>query len=135
MRNLLRTAVVSIALLACGSLAHAQRWWGAWPPQRVSGLVQHVHEDLNNGYHSGWRFNEGDRHRLNEAERRLHEFAERWHDRGQFDRGELDRAIGDIHRVVEDNHMSGPERDALWRDLDMLRDMRAAYERHEIGRW
>jgi hypothetical protein len=133
---LLATALVSMAFVTCGTLAQAQeRWWGAWPPDRVSGLVRHVHEDLNRGYHSGWRFNDHDRGRLNHAEGRLHEFAEKWHDQGRFDLHDLDHAIGDIQHVVDDNHMSGGERDALWHDLEDLRHMRDAYERHEIGRW
>jgi len=136
MRNLLTAALVSIAFLACGTLAHAQpRWWGDWPPQRVSALVGQVHSDLNRGYHSGWRFTDGDRKRLNHAEDRLHEFAEKWHDLGRFDKGDLDHTIGDIQHIVDDNHMNGPERDALWNDLAQLRRMRDAYDRHEIGRW
>jgi hypothetical protein len=30
--------------------------------------------------------------------------------------------------------LSGRERDALWNDVEELRRMRAAYDRHEIGR-
>jgi len=35
--------------------------------------------------------------------------------------------------VVDNNHLSGRERDALYNDLDQLRNMREAYNRHEIG--
>jgi len=74
---LLSTALLSMAFVTCGTVAQAQpRWWGAWPPERVSGLVHRVHDDLNRGYHSGWRFNGHDRGRLDHAEGRLNEFAE-----------------------------------------------------------
>lgn len=133
----MRTLLFALQTAAlCGTLAFAQEsWWGAWPPDRVSGIVEQVHTDLTSGYNSGWKFTGGDRHRLDDAEKELHKFAEHWHDRGRFDKGELDHSIGDIQRVVEKNHMSGPNREALWHDLDQLREMRAAYDRHAIGRW
>jgi len=135
MRRLFTVTMVAAGMMLCGSLAQAQ--WGAngmYAPERVNALVHRVHEDLNRGYHSGWNFNGGDRGRLDNAERQLHEFAQKWH-RGRFDKGELDDAIGSIQHVVDNNHMSGRERDALWEDLGALRRMREAYDRHEIGRW
>lgn len=135
MKHLLTALLLVTAFAVSTTVTQAQeRWWGGWPPERVSRIINHVHEDLNRGYGSGWHFNGHDRDRLNHAEHELGEFAEKW-ERGKFDKGELDDAIGSIQHVVDNNHMSGPERDSLWRDLDMLRRMREAYDRHEIGRW
>jgi len=134
MQRLLIVAVTAGMFLA-GTVALAQYGpEGRYAPDRVSELVRRVHMDLNRGYHAGWNFNGGDRGRLDNAERQLREFAQKWH-RGRFDKGELDDAIGSIQHVVDNNHMSGRERDALWEDLGALRRMREAYDRHEIGRW
>jgi hypothetical protein len=45
----------------------------------------------------------------------------------------LDGSIGAIQHVLDDNHLRGGERDALWNDVGELRGMREAYDRHEIG--
>jgi hypothetical protein len=37
--------------------------------------------------------------------------------------------------VLDNNRLTGRERDALWSDVEQLRRMREAYDRHEIGRW
>jgi hypothetical protein len=79
-----------------------------------------------------WRLRGGDRGRLTRAERQLRDFAEHWR-HGRFDKGNLDRSIRDVQKVIEDNHLSGRERDALWNDVEELRRMREAYDRHEIG--
>jgi len=130
------TAVLLIASfgIAGGVVQAQERWRGEYPPERVSAVIHRVHEDLNRGYGSGWHFNHHDSDRLTHAEHQLRDFAQDWR-RGKFDKGDLDDAIGAIQHVVDNNHMSGPERDALWRDLDALRHMREAYDRHEIGRW
>jgi len=135
MRNSLNAVLLLTFFAGSGAVAHAEeRWWGGYPPQRVNELIRRVHADLDRGYHSGWTFGRHDRARLDRAEHELHEFAEAWHE-GRFRTGELNESIVSIRRVVNDNHMSGRERDDLWRDLDALRRMREAYERHEIGRW
>ena len=43
--------------------------------------------------------------------------------------------VWSIQRVLDNNHLNGPERDALWGDAEQLRQMRESYDRHEIGRW
>ncbi len=104
-----------------------------YEPRWVSETIGRVHADLNRAYEGGWRISGGDRNRLDRAEDQLRHFAEDWN-RGRFDKGDLDGAIGSIQRVVDHNRMPPRHRDALYRDLDRLRDMRRAYERHEIGR-
>jgi hypothetical protein len=104
---------------------------GRYRPETVSALIERVHADLNRG-NAVWHLGGGDRGLLTRAERQLHDFAEHWR-HGKFDKGNLNRSIGDIQKVVEENHLSGRERDALWNDVEELRRMREAYDRHEIG--
>ena len=106
---------------------------GPYRPDRVSALVEKVHTDLNRGYNQ-WNLAKDDQKRLNKAEERLREFARDWQ-RANFNRGALDASISDIQRVLDKNHLYGRERDALWNDIERLRQMRQEYDRHEIGRW
>ncbi|MEP6715781.1 MAG: hypothetical protein ABJC09_09405 [Terriglobia bacterium] len=101
-------------------------------PDAVSALVQRVHVDLNHGY-SVWNLSRGDQDRLTHAEKQLRSFAEDWR-HGHFDKGDLDSSIGAVQHVLDNNRLAGRERDQLWRDVEQLRQMRAAYDRHEIGR-
>lgn len=123
-----------LALLAA-SLAYPQ--WGPpggpYQPDSVTALVDRVHTDLNRGYRV-WGLSHGDRDRLNNAERQLRDFEKKWR-RGKFDKGELDESIAAVQHVLDNNHLTGAERDALWDDVTQLRNMREAYNRHEIGRW
>ena len=135
MRNLIR-AFLMIASCAALQLALDAQWGppeGPWRPPRVHALIDRVHEDLNRGY-ATWRLSGGDRGRLDHAEHELREFAIHW-ERGRFDKGNLDDAIGSIQHVIDNNHFNGRERDRLWEDVTQLRRMREAYDRHEIGRW
>jgi len=117
--------------------ARAQAQYGPpgspYQPESVTTLVERVHTDLNQGY-DDWHLSSGDRGRLNNAEKQLRSFARDWHHE-KFDKGDLDQAIASIQHVLDNNHLSGPERDALWNDVEQLRHMREAYDRHEIGRW
>lgn len=56
--------------------------------------------------------------------RHLSEF-DRKMSRGRFDKDVLDTAIDDVNNVVKNNTLSPNDRDALNRDLQELRDMRA----------
>lgn len=103
-----------------------------YDPRWVSATIGRVHADLDRAYQGGWRVSPGDRRRLDRAEDQLRHFSEDWN-RGRFDKGDLDGAIGSIQRVVDDNRMPPGHRGSLYRDLDRLRDMRRAYDRHEIG--
>ena len=101
-------------------------------PAAVSALVDRVHEDLDRGYRA-WHLSESDRDRLTHAEHQLRDFARHWRE-GRFDKGALDDSIAAIQHVLDNNHLRGGERDALWNDVGELRHMREAYDRHEIGR-
>lgn len=135
MRNILRglTLTVAFATFAVLGMAQFGPEGGPYYPEKIDALIDRVHVDLNHGY-GVWHVPEGDRKRLNNAGQQLREFAKQWHS-GKFDKGKLDDSIGAIQHVLDDNHLSGSERDSLWDDVEQLRKMREAYTRHEIGRW
>jgi len=129
MRYLLLSTALLVSFFTC---AQAQfRNEERYRPEAVSRLVDRVHDDLNRGYEK-WHLSGDDRGRLNGAEKRLREFASKWQG-GKFDKGDLDDAIASIQHVLDNNHLSGPERDRLNDDVGELRAMRQAYDRHEIG--
>jgi hypothetical protein len=47
--------------------------------------------------------------------------------KGKFDRGELEKAIGEIKGILDHNVLQASSRDALLRDME---DLRAAKDRH-----
>jgi len=106
---------------------------GPYHPEKIDALIDQVQVDLNHGY-DVWKVSGDDHKRLNKAGEQLREFAKQWH-KGKFDKGNLNDSINAIQHVLDANHLSGPERDALWGDVDQLRKMREAYDRHEIGSW
>ena len=135
LRQLFHVWLITATLVLLGIPAHAQYGTagGPYQPESVSALIERVHSDLGRGYNV-WRLPSSDRERLDKAGKQLREFAHDWR-RGKFDKGDLDDAISAIQRVVDKNRLAGPERDALWSDVEQLRQMREAYKRHEIGRW
>jgi hypothetical protein len=128
-------AIAAGALMSLGTLAHAQYGppGGPYQPDSIDALINKVHTDLDQGY-DRWHLAKGDRDRLNHSEKRLREFAAAWRNH-KFDKGDLDDSISTIQHVLDNNRLSGPERDALSADVDQLRQMREAYDRHEIGWW
>ena len=135
MRSILKIAIFTMAFLRFVTSAPAQYGapGGPYQPNSVTALVEKVHVDLNQGY-NGWHLAKGDRDRLNNAEKQLRGFSKDW-EHGKFDKGDLDNSIGAIQHVLDNNHLTGAARDALWNDVEQLRHMREAYDRHEIGRW
>jgi len=134
-KQLLHVSLITVGLALLGIPARAQYGpaGGPYQPESVTALIERVHADLNRGY-DVWRLPKGDRERLDKAGKELREFASDWR-HGKFDKGDLDDAISAINHVVDKNRLAGPERDALWNDVDQLRQLREAYNRHEIGRW
>ncbi|HTS66432.1 MAG TPA: hypothetical protein VMH28_30620 [Candidatus Acidoferrales bacterium] len=135
MRQIVNYCLFAAALVCFGTRAQAQYGPQGSPyqPDSVTTLVERVHTDLNHGYER-WHLSNGDRDRLNHAEKQLRSFAHDWRN-AKFDKGDLDNSIAAIQHVLDNNHLQGPERDALWNDVEQLRHMREAYDRHEIGRW
>jgi hypothetical protein len=130
-RSLRTTLLISASVLWAGSLAFGQfENRPEYSPHAVDALVDQVHNDLNHAY-DAWHLKNGDRDRLNNAEKQLREFAQKW-DNHRFDKGELDDAIGAIQHVLDNNRLEGRDRDAISDDVNRLRNMREAYDRHEI---
>jgi len=130
-RRLCTTILVSASVVLAGSLAFGQfENRPEYSPHAVNALVDQVHNDLNRAYDS-WHLRNGDRDRLNNAEKQLREFAQKW-DNHRFDKGELDDAIGAIQHVLDNNRLEGHDREAIDDDVNRLRNMREAYDRHEI---
>lgn len=102
-----------------------------YEPSEVTALVDQVHTDLNHAY-GVWHFSGDDRERLNQAEKDSREFAQKWA-KGKFDKDQLDGVISSIQHVLDNNKLPVDARDALSRDLTQLRNMRTAYDHHEIG--
>lgn len=120
-------------LLAGGSVAHAQFDGGPrYDAHSITVLVDRVHSDLDHAY-TVWHFSNDDHDRLNHAEKELRDFSKKWND-NKFDKGELDDAISSVQHVLDNNKMPREQRDALSDDVGQLRNMRQAYDRHEIGR-
>jgi len=128
--------VLAVVLSMSGAIGLAQYGpeGGPYYPEKVDALIDQIQVDLNHGYEVWKKLPGDDRKRLNKAGEQLREFAKQWH-KGKFDKGNLDDSINAVQHVLNDNHLSGTERDALWSDVDQLRKMREAYDRHEIGSW
>jgi hypothetical protein len=133
MQQVFRSLLVVLAFLALAAIGQAQfgERNGRYRPESVSALMDRIHEDLNRGY-SAWHLTSNDIRRLTHAERQLLDFAKHWRD-GKFDKDDLDDAISAVQHVADSNHLQGTERDALFNDVAQLRQMREAYNRHEIG--
>lgn len=131
MHRLFTTFAATALLIIPVSVASAQFNQPQYAPRAVSGLVDQVHTDLNQAY-SVWHLSGGDRGRLNHAEKELREFAQKWSNH-HFDKGELDDAIGSIQHVLDNNRLPPDNRNAISEDVSQLRQMREAYDRHQIG--
>jgi hypothetical protein len=133
MHRLYFAVVTAAIVMLCLAPAYAQ-FDGVprYDAHSVSALVDRVHSDLDHAY-GVFHFSSGDRGRLNHAEKGLREFAQKWAD-GRFDKGMLDDSISSIQHVLDNNKLPPRDRDALSDDVSQLRNMREAYDRHEIGR-
>ena len=135
MRKFFYLSLCAAGFVGISTIASAQYGPPESPyrPAKVDALIDQVHNDLNQGY-DHWKLNNGDRERLNKAEAKLRSFGKDW-EHGKFDKGDLDDSMGTIQKVLNENHLSGAQRGSLSNDVDQLRHMREAYERHEIGNW
>jgi len=130
-RRLCTTILASVSIVLTSSVAFGQfENRPEYSAHAVDALVDQVHNDLNRAY-SVWHLKNGDRDRLNDAEKKLREFAQKW-DNHHFDKGELDDSIGSIQHVLDNNRLEGHDRDAISDDVNRLRNMREAYDRREI---
>src|SRR5580698_1697566 len=105
-------AFIAGMLLAGGSVAYGQFDGGPrYDAHSVTALVDRVHSDLDHAY-GVWHFSNDDRDRLSHAEKELREFAQTWN-KGKFEVGRLDDAIGSIQHVLDNNKLPGDDRSAL----------------------
>lgn len=123
--------VVLVSLFSIGTSRAQFGPRAKYQPSEVTALVDRVHTDLNHAY-SVFHFSGDDRERLNKAEKESREFARKWA-KGKFDKDQLDDAISSIQHVLDNNKLPEDARDSISKDVAQLRNMREAYDRHEIG--
>lgn len=88
----------------------------------IRGLVDRTQSDLRAAEDMDPR-NSKERDRYRNAQKNLSDL-DRHLTKGKFDRGELDRSIGDIQNILDHNTLQASSRDALLRDVADLRQMR-----------
>jgi len=64
----------------------------------------------------------------------LRSFSRDWRN-AKFDKGDLDDSISASSTFSIHNHFDWRGAGCSWNDVEQLRRMREAYDRHEIGRW
>jgi hypothetical protein len=132
MSRFLTIASIVGMLVALRPAAHAQFDSGPrYDGRSVTALVDRVHTDLDHAYRMK-HFSNDDRERLNRAEKELREFSQTW-DKGKFDVGRLDDAIGSIQHVLDNNKLPEDDRAAISDDVTQLHRMRDAYKNHAIA--
>ena len=89
-------------------------------------LFQRVREDVEHVEHSTLPFT-GDRARLTRTITELNELQAKL-SQGRYDERQLSEVMAALRLVVEENRLTGPDRDALSDDLNRLREFR---ERHD----
>ena len=89
-----------------------------WP---VDATIQHLKNIAAQNTYSGKEME-----RYDNAMSHLSQFAEKIQ-RGNFDRGKLDRGIGDVQNVLNKNPMDGRSREILNNDVYELQRLRASY--------
>jgi hypothetical protein len=89
-------------------------------------LFQRVREDVEHVEHSTIPFT-GDRARLQRTVVELNELQGKLSE-GRYDERQLGDVMAALRTVVEENRLTGPDRDALSDDLNRLRDF---HERHD----
>jgi hypothetical protein len=130
MKHFLAIAVV-LATISTGIIRAQFGPEAKYQPSEVTALVDRVHGDLNHAY-SVYKFSGDDRERLNKAEKESRDFAQKWA-KGKFDKDQLDDVISSIQHVLDKNKLPADTRDAISSDVTQLRNMREAYDHHEIG--
>ena len=121
-----------LMMLACFALTvGAQDWYherdGRFQNEEWRGhLFAHVRTDLDHVQSVTWPGGH-DRYRLDKTKQKLDELQAKLESH-RFDKGELDAVIGDLHKVVADNHMAPQDRDVLNDDLMRLRDYREHHD-------
>jgi hypothetical protein len=95
------------------------------PYTDLRGLVDRSQDDLRTAA-SLEHGNDKQRERYNSAQGHLSTF-DRHLVKGKFDKGEIDKAIGEIKGILDHNVLQASSRDILMRDMD---DLKVARDRH-----
>jgi len=121
-----------LMMLACFALtAGAQDWYherdGRFQNEEWRGHVfSQVRADLDHVQSVTWPGGH-DRYRLDKTKQKLDELQAKLESH-RYDKNELDAVIGDLHKVVADNHMAPRDRDVLNDDLMRLREYREHHD-------
>lgn len=119
-------ALVSAGLSLFSSSAFAQEY--RYNPEHRRPVEATLH-DLQE-IASRHSYNGRERERYDNAIRHLHEFGERLHEGGRFDKDKLDQAIGDVQSVIDHNPMGPPARERLMHDVAELRRLREHWDQY-----
>ncbi|HXF27332.1 MAG TPA: hypothetical protein VN610_08660 [Bryobacteraceae bacterium] len=90
-------------------------------------MTNRTQNDLQQASHFAPSVSGHEVERYNNAIRHLSDF-DRELTTHRFDKGKLDRSIGDVQRVIDHNTLSGRSRRELLRDVMNLRRLRADYD-------
>jgi len=118
----MRTFIAAAAILSCFAVAV--------PAQIERGFHEHARRVIDRAQDDLRRAEDFERHngkeisRYENAQKQLSEF-DRELTKDHFDKGKIDDAIGGLKDVVEHNTLDPEGRDALRRDLEDLRALRA----------
>jgi hypothetical protein len=117
--------VMALSLLSVGAMVLPAQDWRYEHRRRADTPVDRTIHDLQRLAQRAGPYNSGrERSRVDNAIRHLSEFDSRY-DRGHFDKGKLDDAIGDVQHVVDHNPLDERARRILWDDVSSLRAFRA----------
>ncbi|MGH9613142.1 MAG: hypothetical protein ACRD4P_08705 [Bryobacteraceae bacterium] len=122
-RRLLAAGIFT--LLLTPALIFAQ--YPAAPWRKAQGLTNRTQNDLQRASHFAPSVSGHEVERYNNAIRHLSDF-DRELTIHRFDKGKLDRSIGDVQSVIDHNTLSGRSRRELLRDVTNLRRLRADYD-------
>lgn len=130
-----QSLLAGVAMLALSVSASAQyrrddnRYGGGYGDRYSNGYgrgnvptVDRVLAQLDNS--QSYLQNGHDHKYLDRARNDLYRFRENWY-RGRFDKGRLDGAIDNIHKVVDSRWLNPRERASLSRSMWDLRELRA----------
>jgi len=95
-------------------------------PAGIRGLIDRTQSDLRAAEDVVDPKNSKDRERYRNAQKNLSDL-DRHFTKGKYDRGDLDRSIGDIQSILDHNTLQASSRDALLRDVEDLRVARARF--------
>ena len=107
--------------------APAPRFQMSSEGEGIRGLIDRTQSDLRAAEDMDPR-NSKERDRYKNAQKNLSDL-DRHFTKGKYNRGELDRSIGDLQAILNHNTLQASSRDALLRDVQDLRFARARYQR------